>query len=363
MAKRGDRISKMQGRDLWRARYTVQTDTGPKRKVLYAKSYEEARKALTQAMADADKGLTYDAGAKTLESYLSDWLTAVEGTVRHSTYKRYKGIVNNHISPTLGRTKLARVTPNAVRRMYKTKTDEGLSPRSVNYIHTTLHKALRAAVLDGLIPRNVADAVKAPQNHRPEITPFTSEQVRALLDAAKSERLYALFVLAIHTGLRRGELLALRWSDCDLDAGKLTVQRSLAADGTFNPPKRKSSRRTVRLTQTAIQTLREHRKRQLGEGTSGGGLVFTNKAGNPISGTNLYHRDWRRLLKRAGVSEDFTFHTCRHTFATTLLRANVHPKQVQEALGHATITQTLDTYSHLMPDMQQRVTDALEAAF
>jgi integrase len=147
--------------------------------------------------------------------------------------------VNNHISPTIGGGKLARLTPNAVRKMYQQKVKEGLSPRSVNYIHTTLHKALRAAVLDGLIPRNVCDAVKAPQNHRPEVTPFSPTEVKALLDAAKSERLYALFVVAIHTGLRRSELLAICWSDVDLDSGKLTVQRSLAADGTFNPPKRK----------------------------------------------------------------------------------------------------------------------------
>ncbi len=363
MAKRGDRISKMPGRELWRARYTVQTETGPKRKTLYGKSYEECRKALTEAMANADKGLTFDAGALTVGTYLTDWLASVEGTVRTSTYIRYRGIVNNHLSPALGSGKLARLAPNAIRKMYQEKIKESLSPRSVNYIHTTLHKALRAAVLDGLIPRNVCDAVKAPQNHRPEVTPFDQEQVKALLTAATGERLAALFVCAIHTGLRRSELLALRWSDVNLEAGKLTVQRSLAADGSFNPPKRKASRRTVRLTRAASEALREHRKRQLEEGTSGGGLVFTNKAGNPVSGVNLYHRDWQRLLKRAGIEEDFTFHTCRHTFATALLRANVHPKQVQEALGHSTITQTLDTYSHLMPDMQQRVTEALEAAF
>lgn len=363
MAKRGDRISKMPGRDLWRARYTVQTDTGPKRKTIYGKSYEECRKALTEAMSNADKGLTFDAGALTVGTYLTDWLTSVEGTVRTSTYIRYRGIVNNHLSPALGSGKLARLAPTAIRKMYQEKTKQGLSPRSVNYIHVTLHKALRAAVLDGLIPRNVCDAVKAPQNHRPEVAPFDPEQVRALLSAASGERLGCLFVLAIHTGLRRGELLALRWGDVDLDTGKLTVQRSLAADGSFNPPKRKSSRRTVRLTQRAVSALRDHRKGQLEEGTSSGGLVFTNKAGNVVDGNNLYYRDWRRVLKRAGLDTASTFHTCRHTFATALLRANVHPKQVQEALGHSTITQTLDTYSHLMPDMQERVTEALEAAF
>ncbi len=236
MSKRGDRISKMPGRDLWRARYTVQTEAGPKRKTLYAKSYDECRKALTEAMANADKGLTFDAGAKTLESYLKGWLSDIHGTVRHSTYIRYEGIVRNHIIPTLGRTKLARLTPDAIRKMYRDKSAH-LAPASVYYIHVTLHKALKAAVLDGLVPRNVCEAVKPPEVASPEVVPFTREQVKVLLDGAKGDRLEALFVLAIHTGLRRLELLGLKWSDIDEQAGKLSVQRSLTPRRTFEPPK------------------------------------------------------------------------------------------------------------------------------
>jgi integrase len=166
---------------------------------------------------------------------LTEWLAGIEGTIRHSTYIRYEGIVRNHIAPTLGRTKLARLTPNAVRKLY---ADKGgvLAPASVYYIHVTLHKALKAAVLDGLIPRSVCDAVKPPQVDSPEVVPFTSEQVKHLLDAAKGERLEALFILAIHTGLRRGGLLGLKWSDIDEQAGKLIVQRSLTPRRTFESP-------------------------------------------------------------------------------------------------------------------------------
>jgi integrase len=172
----------------------------------------------------------------------------------------------------------------------------------------------------------------------------------------------------LHTGLRRGELLALKWTDVDLETGKLFVQRSLAADGTFNPPKRKSSQRTVRVTAGAVDALKKHKASQNEERLRVGSLwedhtlIFPNQRGKPMHGGNLYHRDWKNLLSRAGLPHTFTFHSLRHTFATTLLRQNVNPKIVQEALGHATITQTMDTYSHVMPDMQDAVTAALENA-
>jgi integrase len=223
--------------------------------------------------------------------------------------------------------------------------------------------------MDGLIPRNVAEAVKAPQVHRQEATPLSPEQVKVLLVAAHGDRLEALFILALHTGLRRGELLALKWPDVDLEAGKLSVQRSLTADGTFNPPKRKNSKRSVRLTTAAVEALKSHRAAQnqerlrLGSLWDDHDLIFPNRSGRPMSGGNLYHRDWKNLLKRACLPHTFTFHSLRHTFATTLLRQNVNPKIVQEALGHATITQTMHTYSHVMPDMQDAATAALENAF
>ncbi len=222
--------------------------------------------------------------------------------------------------------------------------------------------------MDGLIPRNVCDAVKPPQVRRDEVTPFTPEQVKVLLTAATGDQLEALYVVAVHTGLRQGEILGLKWADLDLEAGKLTVQRSLSIDGTFNPPKRKSSRRTVTLTQTATDALKRHRSRQAEERLRAGArwvdkdLVFPNKVGKPMDANNLYHRDWKNLLRRAGLPTTFTFHTCRHTFATTLLRQNVNPKIVQHQLGHATISQTMNTYSHVMPDLGDVAADALEAA-
>ena len=222
-------------------------------------------------------------------------------------------------------------------------------------------------MMDGLIPRNVADAAKAPQVHRKEVKPMTPAEVAALLSAASGNRLEALYVAAVHTGLRRGELLGLKWSDVDLETGTLSVQRSLDKDGTFNPPKRKNSRRTVKLTAQATEALKGHRARQNEERLALGSLwedwdlVFPNQAGKPMNADNLYHRGFKPLLGKAGLS-GFTFHSLRHTCATLLLSKNVNPKIVSEMLGHATISQTMDTYSHVMPGMGDVAATALEEA-
>jgi integrase len=161
--------------------------------------------------------------------------------------------------------------------------------------------------------------------------------------------------------------LGLKWTDVDLDAGSLSVQRPLATDGTFNPPKRNSSRRTVKLTRHAAEALRSHRTRQneerlrLGSLWEDHGLVFPNRVGKPMNADNLYHRGFKPLLKKAGLSS-FTFHSLRHTCATLLLSKNIHPRIAQEMLGHATISQTMDTYSHVMLGMGDVAASALEEA-
>jgi integrase len=339
-----------------------------KRRYVSAKRKGDAERALRQAMTDADRGFVYDGGTLSLEDYLTRWLKdSVEDTVRRSTFAQYKSVVNRHLIPALGRLKLKSITPAHARSLYREKLDSGLSPRTVQYIHVTLHKALKQAVLDGLIPRNVADAVKAPLAHKKEVKPLTPVQVAALLSAASGNRLEALYVTAIHTGLRRGELLGLKWTDLDLDARTLSVQRSLDKDGTFNPPKRNKSRRTVKLTPQAAEALKGHRIRQnqerlrLGSLWDDRGLVFPNRSGKPMNADNLYHRDFKPLLEKAGLT-GFTFHSLRHTCATLLLTKNVNPKIVSELLGHATISQTMDTYSHVMPGMGDIAATALEDA-
>jgi integrase len=339
-----------------------------RRRYVSAKKKGDAEKALRQAMTDADRGLVCEPGTLTLRAYLDRWLKdSVRDTVRRSTFVQYESIVNRHIVPALGRLSIKALTPAHVRGLYRDKLDSGLSPRTVQYIHVTLHKALKQAVLDGLVPRNVTDAAKAPQVHKREVRPLAPVEVKALLRAASGERMEALYILAIHTGLRRGELLGLKWSDIDLGAGSLSVQRSLDTTGAFNPPKRRSSRRTVRITGQAIEALKGHRARQNEERLKVGSLwedmdlVFPNRAGGPMNADNLYHRGFKPLLAKAGLS-GFTFHSLRHTCATLLLSKNIHPRIAQEMLGHATISQTMDTYSHVMPGMGDAAATALEEA-
>jgi integrase len=197
--------------------------------------------------------------------------------------------------------------------------------------------------------------------------PVNPVEVKALLSAARGDRLEALYVVAIHTGLRRSEILGLKWTDVDLKVGILSVQRSLDTDRTFNPPKRNKSRRTVKLTTAAVEALKSHRTRQneerlrLGSLWEDHDLVFPNQFGRPMNADNLYHRGLKPLLENAGLS-GFTFHSLRHTCATLLLSKNVNPKIVQEMLGHATISQTMDTYSHVMPGMSDVAAEAIESA-
>ncbi|CAA9407354.1 MAG: Integrase [uncultured Rubrobacteraceae bacterium] len=206
--------------------------------------------------------------SRELREYLSRWLEdSVKDTVRNTTYERYEQIARTHIIPMLGDVKLKGLSPTHVRGLYKEKL-QTLSLRTVQYIHVTLHKALEQAVNDSLIPRNATEAVKPPQVRREEIRPLTPEQVKQLLDAARGDRLEALYVLAVHTGLRQGELLGLKWEDVDLESGSLPVKRTLttARGGPrLAAPKTKGSRRRVSLTRGAVDALRAHLARQLDE--------------------------------------------------------------------------------------------------
>src|SRR5215204_1846731 len=210
----------------YRGAYTVHTAEGPKRRYVSGKTREEVRLKLAKAMADRDNGLFFDAGNLTVGDYLDRWLSdSVRGTVRVSTYERHDGIIRTHIKPTLGRIKLKSLAPTHVRGLHREKLDSGLAPSTVRKIHSTLHKALSQAVSDGLIPRNAA-AIKAPRPDPEEMHPLSADEASALLEAARGERYEGLYVLAITTGLRRGELLGLRWRDADLKNGVLRVGRA-----------------------------------------------------------------------------------------------------------------------------------------
>jgi len=362
----------------WMGRYTVHTADGPKQRAVYGKTRAEVSQKLTKAIVDRDSGLTFDAGNVKLGEYLDRWLSeCVKGTVRESTFERYEYAIRPHIKPALGRIKFKSLTSAHVRAFYRLKLDgaegsPGLAPATVHKLHGVLHKALDQAVADGLIPRNATDAVKIPRIDREEINPLTADEVGILLEAAREDRLEAVYVVAVRTGLRQGELLALKWDDVDLEEETLRVRRTLTYSGGkhfLSEPKTKKSRRTVRLTPSAVAALRGHLERQmeeidrLGSLYQPGGLVFSSTTGSIINPSNLRNRSFARLLQRAGLSgRGVRFHDLRHTCATLLLSRNVNPKIVSEMLGHATIAITLDTYSHVLPEMQEKAAKAMEEA-
>jgi integrase len=345
-----------------------------KRRYVSGKTKEEARKKLRQARGDAEeRGLVFDADHHEVGEYLDRWLSdSVRDTVKATTFERYEQITRLHLKPALGRVKLKALTPAHVRGLYREKLEAESSARTVRYIHTTLHKALKQAVMDSLIPRNDTEAVKPPQPSREEMRPLTPEQAKLSLQVAHDtgDRLEALYVLAIHTGLRQGELLGLKWDDVDLEDGSLQVRRTLTItkDGpVFTSPKTTDSRRSVKLTSKAMEALKHHLERQLGEIDrvsslwSEHGLIFASDMVAPLNRHNLTRRSFKPLLKRAGIPQ-VRFHDLRHTCATLLLTRDVNPKIVSEMLGHSFISITLDTYSHVLPNMRDQVAAAMEEA-
>jgi integrase len=356
----------------WCAQYTVYTSEGRKRRTLYGKTRQEVAAKLSKALADREGGLTFDAGTMTVGEYLARWLShSVRDTVSQKTYERYESIVRVHLSPALGRIKLKALTPDHVRGLYREKLDSGLAPRSVLHIHRTLSKALKQATDDGLIPRNAATSVKPPQARKEEMQPLSRDQVRMFLDTVKGDRMEALYVLAVTSGLRQGELLALKWEDVDLEGTNptLEVRRSLSETRgrrSFVTPKSGRGRH-LRLSKRAASVLRVHRKRQLEERVRKAGLwedhglIFPSEVGTPMSGRNLY-RAFKIRVKRAALPQTLRFHDLRHTCATLLLRQGINPKFVQELLGHADISLTLNTYSHVLPDMGDAAAGGMDAA-
>lgn len=358
---------------LWMARYTVETPTGPKRQTIYAETRKEAAEKLARALADRADGIVFDDKNLTLGEYLDRWLfDAVRGTVRESTYSRDKYLVTNHVKPSIGRVKLKNVNALHLQRLYRERLDSGLSGSTVQKIHHVLHKALTQAMRWDLIPRNPADAVKAPTPTPKEMHPLSVLEARQLLEAARGDRLEALYVLAIHTGMRRGELLALKWADVDLDLTTVRVRRKLTRgeDGrgyVVGAATKSGKGRHVQLTPHAVEALKRHRARQAKEKLKVGGLyrdqdlVFAGEGGNPINPSNLRNRSFKPLLERAGLPR-ITFHDLRHTCASLLFQRNVHPKFVQELLGHASVAITLDTYCHMLPGMGSEAADAIGEA-
>jgi integrase len=339
------------------------------RKYLYGRTRQEVGRKLTAALKARQDGLPLAGERQTVRRYLESWLESARPSVRPRTWERYEQYVRLHAIPELGHLTLAKLGPQHLQRLYASRLESGLSATSVAHLHAVLHRALGQAARWGLVPRNVASLATPPRIRRQEMATLSPEQARALLETAQGDRLHALYVVALSTGMRQGELLALKWRDVDLDAARLQVRATLQRVGDgfdFAEPKTARSRRQVALTATAIAALRRHRVAQaeerlrMGAAWEDNDLVFANEVGRPIEATNLIRRSFHPLLERA-VLPRIRFHDLRHTAATLMLGRGVHPKVVAEMLGHSQIAVTLDLYSHVTPTMQREATAALDA--
>jgi len=369
----------------WRVRVDmVDPVTGKRRQPQRTyKTKREAEAGMAQWLVEIERGTAVNTSKMTVGEYLQDWLaTSARHRVRPTTFESYRKLVRSYILPVLGAVPLQKLTPAQVQTFYAAQLTEGrngakakgLSPRTVRYLHAILHRALKEAVSLGLVARNVTDAVAPPKDRRRAVESWDVDDVQRFLDVAAGDRRFGpVWLVALHTGMRRGELLGLRWQDMDLDAGVLHVRQALSVvstdDGpriTFGEPKTHSGRRTIALDETCVAVLREHRARQierrlaLGPQWREGDLVFTNEFGGPVDPMNLYHR-FVALAAKAGVPR-IPLHGLRHTHATLLMKHGVNPKVVAERLGHADITLTLSTYSHVLPQMQQQAADMFAAA-
>lgn len=332
----------------------------------------EASEALTEILGQLSTGQYVAPSKLTVRLFLEDeWLPAIRGSLRPLTFESYAGNVRNHIVPRLGSLPLQQLTPSMLNSMYS-ELGSTLSPRTIRYIHAIMRRAFADAVKWNRLARNPVDAADPPSPRSigaGRTTTWSGTELGTFLERVRDDRLAACWRFLAMTGCRRGEALGLRWRDLDLDAGRATIVQTVVGSRVISETKTDRGRRTIALDDTTIAVLRGHRRAQdaerllMGTAYEDHDLAFCREDGTPI---------WPRSLTRAFAGSVNTanlpqirLHDLRHTHATLALQAGVHPKVVQERLGHATISITLDVYSHAIPAMQEdaanRVADLVGA--
>ncbi len=340
-------------------------------------SKREAEKQMAKLIHELDSGTFTKPNKKTLAEYLNEWIHSVRGNLSPRTVEGYITIINR-IIPALGAIPITQLKPDTLQKYYsdclnsgRLNKPGGLNPLTVRHHHALLHRALKNAMEWGLIMRNPADTAHPPKPRPTEISIMSEGEIQAFLEAAKQTPYFHLYHTILFTGLRRSEVLALRWSDIDLLLCQISVSRSIhrLRDGSyiFRPPKSAKGRRTVALSPVATQVLSEYREKTATERLLEGNLlkdndlVFSKMDGSPVRPDTI-SRAWSDLAKRCGISAS-RLHDARHSHASIMLKAGIHPRIVQERLGHSTIAITLDTYSHVSPGLQEaaakRFDDAL----
>ncbi|MEE1803854.1 tyrosine-type recombinase/integrase [Streptomyces sp. JV176] len=377
------------------AGYVLAPGNTHKRVRVYGATRKEALAKLTEKIATSNRGLPVASADSTVGDYLTYWLDSVAvHHLRENTHTRYATCIRIHLVPGLGTKKLARLTARDVRTFLdQLRTTcqccaqgldatgkrcctigqccgKVLSPLTVTYVHSVLKSVLEHAVREDELPRNVARNVKTTAPRPRRFQPLTAAEARQLLEAARKDRLHALYELALRTGLRKGELLGLHWEDLDLGARTASISRSLQRTRTNGltvlPTKTRASERRIALPTQCVHSLRDHQKRQeeerkaAGVGWRDSGLVFTTPAGGPLDPANMTRR-FAAFLSRAGLRR-IRFHDLRHSTAILLLEQGVDLVVIKELLGHAHIGVTAGVYAHVRLRLQRQAVDTLTDA-
>ena len=333
---------------LWIAQITLPNG---KRQSKYGKTQKEVRDWLLTRRKELSEGILADDGKLTLGVFLDKWFEDIaKPKLRPSTLTVHECMIRLHIKPEIGHVRLSQLTPIHLQNLYTQKLKEGLSKRSVKYIHTILNQALGQALRWGLVSRNVAGAVDAPIPEYKKIHPLPPRQVKELLAVLRGDRLYGYYVVLLGCGLRRGEGLALTWDCVDLDNGVIYVKKTLQAQKgkglVLGEPKTESSIRVIGMPDFVKDALLNQPR------FPNSPFVFYTSNGTPFGPRNIV-RHFKKALKKAGLPETTKLHDCRHFFVSYLLSQNVPPKDVQVIVGHADFKTTLSIYGHVMPGYHQ----------
>lgn len=347
-----------------------------KRKYFYGKTKKEIQDKINDVAGKVRNGSYREPSKLSVAEWFKVWIEEYQKpSLRQTTWESYNMQIEKHILPSIGHIRLSELQTYHLQALYNDKQKDGarldgkpgpLSPRSVRYIHTICHACLEQAKKEGRIFVNPAEAVRLPKDPKKDIQYLDTEQVKIFLSEARKSKYFAAFFLVLNTGLRRGELLALRWKDVDLKNGTIKVNQGLVRTKsglTFQEPKTKLSKRTIGISREVINELKFHWRRQEGEKEraeedyKNNGLVFCNELGEPLCPSG-FRRHYDRILKRARLGK-IPFHALRHTFATLALQQGTDYRTIQEAMGHHNVAFTLDVYSGVTDKMKQEATDKI----
>jgi integrase len=342
-----------------------------RRKIIYGKTRKEIAEKLKALHRDQAAGINIAPLQQTVKVFLEIWLEqTVKRLNRPRTYDKYAADVKYHIIPAIGNYQLTKLTPEHVQRLLNDLADAGLSYNSVRNVRAALRRALNQAMRHGYVQRNVATLVDVPGDVTFTAEPLDEEQTRRFLEVARGHRLEALYRVALGLGLRKGEILGLLWEDVDFDAATLHVTGSLQRQNGHlerSATKTDASIRTVTLPPTLLKILRKHKARQEKERARcerwhETGYVFTSTIGTPLEPSNMI-RHFKASLRKAGLPPTTRFHDLRHTCATLMIKRGVHARAVMDVLGHAQISTTMNTYAHVLEEVQREAVSALDALF